>query len=273
MYQPLLVGKQDYLVLLGKLDPFASHWHSEIEIFYCLSGYIDINLDGICERVQKGSALLVESCVSHEILSCSEDGNFLVIEMGTSFLGINYTEFTGLRFPSRIINLNEEAMCELKALFDRLAELQKSKPDGQNPWEEKGILFLIADAILKKIPSHRHISAQKKQKLKKISNIYPLIEYVRQNYMNNITIAQAADVVGYDRNYFCKCFKEATGTSFHDYLNRYRVTLAQNIIRSEDIPLGKVGEMVGIPEPKSFSRIFKAKTGILPNEYKKNIKI
>lgn len=271
MYQPLLVGRKDYCINIRTMHIFTEHWHSEIEIIYCVKGYIDVKLDGTRERVGAGCAVFIGSGVVHEIVECDPNGEMLVIEMGVSFLGINYTKLSELEFLSAVVDISKNDAFGIGELFVRLTEIQCRGLSNDTPWEEMGLLFLLADAMLKKIPNRRHISAAKKQRLKKISIIQPVIKYVEQNYMNNITVAEAAEVVGYETNYFGKCFKEAVGISFHNYLNRYRIILAQNIMSADNTVISKIGEMVGIPDPKTFSRIFKEKTGKTPSEYRKSV--
>ena len=86
-------------------------------------------------------------------------------------------------------------------------------------------------------------------------------------------VREAAALSGYEEKSFCRSFREVTGRTFHRYLNETRVAAAKRLL-SEDAVFGSartvaaIGEAVGFPEPKTFSRVFLAVTGKTPAAYR-----
>lgn len=270
MYQPLLIKEEQYHIDLNGLAEFDEHWHSEIEIIYCYSGrgYIKVNGRDIC--LGANQAVFIASGEKHEILGSDEGSEILVLEMGYIFLGKEFSKLSELEFYPEVLDLQEKRYFDLKESLDCIVRIKKRDMQTESDiWNEKGRLFLLAAVIAEKVPSKRQISPERRRRLKGIMDIQPVIEYIQSYYTQPITVMEAAQIVGYEPNYFCRRFKEATQHSFHSYLNNYRIMVARNLIHANQYTLGEIGEMVGIPEQKSFSRIFRQKMGQSPTEYRK----
>lgn len=93
-------------------------------------------------------------------------------------------------------------------------------------------------------------------------------EYVRKNYMHNISSYEAARSVNYSENYFCKTFKQQYGRSFMAYLTEFRLEEAKKLLRMPTVNVKEVGQRVGYPDPNYFARVFRKYTGCSPSEYR-----
>lgn len=97
------------------------------------------------------------------------------------------------------------------------------------------------------------------------------IQYIEYNYMNGIAVK---DVIGYiklDRTYFYRIFKKYTGTSPENYIIKYRIKKAMELIEQDKYTLSQTADFVGISELSYFSRLFKREVGISPTEYRQMI--
>ena len=73
---------------------------------------------------------------------------------------------------------------------------------------------------------------------------------------------------GYGKSNFCKIFRAVTGETFHHALNRRRIAAARDLLRGTALPIATVAAEVGIPEAKTFSRVFYEVEGVTPREYR-----
>ena len=87
--------------------------------------------------------------------------------------------------------------------------------------------------------------------------------------MHKITIADAATEVGISQSHFMKYFKNTMGTSFIDYLNEYRLTMASRLLQSSDSSILAISEEVGYDNLSYFNRTFKKRYGMTPSAYRK----
>lgn len=92
-------------------------------------------------------------------------------------------------------------------------------------------------------------------------------EYVRFNYMNDISMQEAARAINYSETYFCKMFKQQFGQNFTAYLTEYRVNEAKKLLKQPNMSVKEVGIKVGYPDSSYFARVFRRIIGISPSEY------
>ncbi len=92
-------------------------------------------------------------------------------------------------------------------------------------------------------------------------------EYVRSNYMNEISMQEAARAINYSETYFCKMFKQQFGQNFTTYLTEYRINEAKKLLKQPNMSVKEVGVKVGYPDSSYFARVFRRSVGISPSEY------
>ena len=96
-----------------------------------------------------------------------------------------------------------------------------------------------------------------------------ILKYIENNYMNKITIEDMAEEVGLSQSHFMKYFKNTMGTSFIDYLNDYRLTMASRLLISSDSSILDIASEVGFDNLSYFNRSFKKKYAQTPSAYRK----
>lgn len=98
--------------------------------------------------------------------------------------------------------------------------------------------------------------------------IYPVVEFIKNNYMKNIGVCEMADVIKMSESNLYAVFKKATGSSPIKYLNQYRLTIACELLHKTDYSIKEIAEKVGIPDQFYFSKLFKSKHSISPQQYR-----
>ncbi|WMJ82437.1 phosphoenolpyruvate hydrolase family protein [Clostridium sp. MB40-C1] len=93
-------------------------------------------------------------------------------------------------------------------------------------------------------------------------------EYVYQNYMHDILFSDLAKVAHVSRSYLSTLFKREVGCTFSEYLVKFRIEKAVEILRRENIQLSEVAALVGYKDYAQFSKMFKKYKGIPPKEIK-----
>ena len=104
---------------------------------------------------------------------------------------------------------------------------------------------------------------------KNIDRIKDIVKYIETNYDKPISIAEIAGVTGFSESHFMKFFKTIMGTSFVDYLNDYRLSMASRMLVSSDDNIIDIAAHCGYDNLSYFNRIFKKKYGITPSAYRR----
>ncbi|AIQ59355.1 response regulator [Paenibacillus borealis] len=99
------------------------------------------------------------------------------------------------------------------------------------------------------------------------NSIIKATQYIQQYYYQEITLQSISRLVHLSKNYFANLFRKEVGESFLEYLTRIRIEKAKSLLTGE-LKAGDVGTLVGIQDPKYFSKVFKKITGVSPSEYR-----
>lgn len=94
-------------------------------------------------------------------------------------------------------------------------------------------------------------------------------EYITENYMNNISLTELADRIHVSRTHLSALFNKEVGCSFPEYMAKYRIHKALDIMKHSKLPLSRIAELVGYPDYVHFSKTFKKYVGVSPQSYRK----
>ena len=96
--------------------------------------------------------------------------------------------------------------------------------------------------------------------------------YIHNHLSHKLTLETLGQHCHVHPNYLCALFKDYTGQTVFEYLARYRIETAAQLLRNEELSAGKVAELVGFRSESLFFRKFKAITGLTPKAYAKQEK-
>ena len=153
---------------------------------------------------------------------------------------------------------------EISACVDANDEISKTNPPAYQLFI-KSQLFMLFYILFNKCSSR---NAQKKD-YKSLEKMKLILKFVENNYMEKITIEDVAKEVNLSQSHFMKYFKNTMGTSFIDYLNEYRLTMASRLLISSDSSILDIAAEVGFDNLSYFNRSFKKRFQQTPREYRK----
>ncbi|AVM69527.1 hypothetical protein C3V36_09910 [Lachnospiraceae bacterium oral taxon 500] len=95
-----------------------------------------------------------------------------------------------------------------------------------------------------------------------------LLEYIHANYQTDISLNDVAEAFSITPTYVSMLFKKEYKTNFKDYLNRYKIEQAKEIMKKNPTIKNKeLSEAVGFNSVNTFLRLFKKYTGETPGRY------
>ncbi|HKS26898.1 MAG TPA: AraC family transcriptional regulator [Pyrinomonadaceae bacterium] len=93
-------------------------------------------------------------------------------------------------------------------------------------------------------------------------------DFIAENYEQDLSLAELAQVAAMSTFHFAREFKRATGTTPHQYLIKFRVERAKALLAESGMPLVEVGFRSGFSHQSHFSRLFRRLTGTTPLSYR-----
>jgi len=98
-----------------------------------------------------------------------------------------------------------------------------------------------------------------------------VLKYISDNYTQEISLEDVADISCMTTNSFCRFFKKMTNKSFTQFLNEVRIRNAARLLVQENLPVSEVCDMVGYTSITNFNKQFKQITGSTPKGYRQVI--
>ncbi len=94
------------------------------------------------------------------------------------------------------------------------------------------------------------------------------MEWIKGNYHRPFTVAELAENMGYQADYFSSLFKRNMGISIVKYTNQLRIKTAKTLIMNYDITIKEAAYSCGFSDEKYFMKIFKKHEGLTLSEFK-----
>ena len=102
-----------------------------------------------------------------------------------------------------------------------------------------------------------------------LEKIKTILKYVEEHYADRITIDDMAALTFYSKSHFMKFFRTHMGISFIEYLNDYRLTIAERLLKTSDASILEIAQMSGFDNLSYFNRLFKRKYGQSPGRQRR----
>ncbi len=146
------------------------------------------------------------------------------------------------------VNYNE-LYSAIRKIIDKRVRISKLQDEQRILNVEKHKMGII-DQTMKTATGNRYVNQ--------------MLECVCKDYNKRIALTDISAECGMSCTYLNNKFKESTGYTFNDYLNRYRMQKAIEFMKMEKYKIYEVADMVGFSDYKYFIRVFKKYTGYSP---------
>jgi len=93
-------------------------------------------------------------------------------------------------------------------------------------------------------------------------------EWLHENFHRDFLLEAAAKRVGMSLRNFVRRFKQATGDSPLNYLQKLRVAAAKRLLESDQRTMQEIGDAVGYRDVAFFRKVFQRHTGVSPSAYR-----
>lgn len=251
------------------------HWHSEAELIVIQKGQGYVSADFQKQLVTAGDIIFIRP------------GRLHMIEQA----GTHSMEYENIIFKPSLLSSGENDLCsdrfltplmegvipsetfltqavsfhsEAQSCIRRIDGYCSARPEGYQ-LAVKGLLYEFFFLLVSHQQELKNPDLPHAKSLEKIKTI---LKYVEEHYSEPISIDDMASLTYYSKSHFMKFFKTHMGTGFIEYLNDYRLTMAERLLRSTSEPILEIAGRTGFENLSYFNRIFKRKYGVSPGKYR-----
>ena len=271
-------SKEDvfFNVLRHNRDYTAPHWHNGLEILYLLEGSEDCYLgEEECIRMKKGDFLVINSRVVHSV-QCPRQCREMLIQIPYPMMKRFIPQIDGLEFVCEKITGKKQRMDTflVESALSTLAELHPFQSPEETLEFYSQIYHLLA--VLVKDFSVSVTSDKMEISEKYMERLGMITSYVKEHYMEEISLQEIARLVSLNPDYFTRFFKKYMGMTFLDYVNSVRMEHVVRDLQRTDLSVQKLLEIHGFTNYKLFMKMYKSRFESTPGKmrrYRKEQKI
>ncbi len=99
-----------------------------------------------------------------------------------------------------------------------------------------------------------------------------VFEFIRQNYRRPIKISDLANEVNMSESNFYPVFKKYFGLPPLSYINKFRISAAEEMLKNTNHTIKEIAASVGIDDPVYLNKLFHKNYRISPKEYRNKYK-
>lgn len=168
-----------------------------------------------------------------------------------------------------ILHLNPADFAYVESILQKMVAEQNTRGSGYGVVQKANLVCLIAALGRLWDNQFRDNTFYFNEKRNLLAGV---LRFIDENHANELNVKQLAAMAYLGPDHFRKVFKEATGLSTVDYINKVRIAKSIALLGDCSLSIGKIAELVGIPDVNYFTRLFRAKLGYTPTEYRRKTK-
>lgn len=253
------------------------HWHRELELIHMVQGSLLVSIPNEQMVLQEGETLFINSGVMHAARNAGDgECRFHTAVCLPEFLcsgadGVFWKKYMCPMIENRGLPAlkfvlggeHTEAVEENMKRFWTACET-----------ETFGYEFQIREQLSEILC---HVIAVGEERTKAVSigeeraggRIKVMLEYIHENYMSELTTGMLAQCANISESECLRCFKNVLGITPIQYVKKYRLQLAADMLAGTDRTVTEIAGSCGFGHMSYFARAFQEMFGVTPREYRK----
>lgn len=289
LYKILPDGKENLPVFLCKYSanrlPLRMHRHEYLQINYIYRGSMKHVINNNEFEVFKGDIFIIPPYVPHRLIDSRDDtGEIIEFEFMPEFINSNFQSIDHVKSffdfayiePFLVcenqvnprLNLCGKEQIEAEAILNEALKEYTGKKPGYGLIIKSLLLKLLVivgrefSASLDETGHDRIYSRHREA-------ILMAVQYINDNYQNQITIDEVSRISLLSQSYFSYLFKSITSKTFVEYLNGIRISRAMELLRNTNERVIDICCEVGFNNVNHFNKLFRQIVGVSPLAFRK----
>lgn len=262
----------DFKILVsdGKTRAIEKAFHEDIEIKYFYQGTSTLMIDSDVIVANPGDVTVVNPFEVHSNVNIGHvDGKYISVILNIDFLkelnpnGLDLRRALitkGQKFYNHITN-NERLQTIILRVSNEIAEQKENYRLVVYSLMTEFFALLLRDYINKE----KSITTPKTH-TKRAELISPALAKIFKDFAQKITVEELAELCSVTKYHFCRLFKEETGLTAIQYVNAYRISIAETMLKSTDDNIEDIAYACGFDDVSYFYRCFKNLKGVSPKK-------
>ena len=250
-----------------------NHYHLSCEMVYIQEGGAEFTINGQEYLAKENSIVFISSYEPHSIRIVQKPYRryFAMVQAGELERAFPSSALPGI-FKNRPTGFSH--CVSLKSFGrepERLFALLLEEFQGSRPLKEQMMKALMEQLLLcvyRACPENfSPLESNASGRIREIQR------YIEANFSQDLQIGELAQKFYMNHCYLTHLFKKQVGYSPKQYLLLNRLSYAQELLETTDLPIFQIAFQCGFGDPNHFIRTFRENFGLSPNQFRqKNAK-
>ena len=260
----------------GYISQRKGAWHTgqrspNSTVVYCTEGSFTMNIEGEIFSVNASDALLIPpgkqfvpldgGACRYYIMNFTAstlpdrelpEGQLTVTAHVDLEDGHAYSSRGDYSSFSKVKNLTKNASKKVKGIFERAEKLRPNES-----FSDQLLLDQLAKELIIRLGD---LNAPRCS-----ARLSDILKYIEQNYNSDLSLSSLAERFSLSDSYVARIFKNELDCKPSEYVNNFRVSVAEALLTTTDMSVSEIAETVGYSDVYYFSRIFKRIVGVPPS--------
>lgn len=238
-----------------------SHSHDRYELYYLKKGATKYFVNDKIYLLEPGDIIFIPKNVYHKTDNMeSADTERLLFMFDDNDIGEEFSPYIEWLKTKKFIRINQEKLHHIQSLLKNIENEEERKPSG---YEKMQMLYFRQLLIL----IFRY-SVEPEHKLDAAYALAETIsEYISKNFHKDLSLALLSKEYSMSASYLSRFFKRTTGVGLNEYINITRITAAEKLLATTDLPITQIASHCGFNDSNYFAAVFKRLKGITPKKF------
>lgn len=258
------------------------HWHDYLEIALCTGGEGAFLFEEKTYRVQPGDVFIINNQEKHVAITRGADTCDMELLLflpqiisppGNVYHTNEYLAPFWYNTSSFQHKVSSESVCskQISQEMEEMKMLLKNKPRFYQSICDSSLRKILA-LLLEHYGNMKQTEDQDPSDRKRVS-IDKALQYIHKHVSEHITLTELADLTDLSQSRFRHVFKEMMHMSFKEYLNKIRISKAQELLLRTNMSISTIIDQVGYTNEYYFYKLFEKTTDMTPSQYRNEYRL
>lgn len=242
-----------------KCQYFLSHWHEHIELHYVLEGTPLLRLNQREIKAGKGNLVIVNS---NELHAGYCEGALVRVMVIIFEMEAFSKELAGK-------NIIFQPLIESDPVIDGIMSVIHKEYLEQRMGYRlvcRGEILRLIAHLIREYAQEILTESESDKRKKRLERLNRVLDYIQNNYREQISNQELAEVIHLSEDRFNHLFKESMGMSPLQYMNELRLKKAMGLLKKREYSMAEIADKVGFTDYNHFGRQFRKYYGCSPTE-------
>ncbi|MCQ2432921.1 MAG: AraC family transcriptional regulator [Clostridia bacterium] len=258
----------------GHSDRSGQFFHEDLEIKYYTEGTSTLLINNVPYPVRAGDVVIVNPYDIHATIPLNgERAVYHLYMLSPDFFGERNNAAPDLRRElldqglsfTHVIH-GDSVLCDLLSQINE----EYKNPDTYSDMMTKSLLSAFFIRLLRCYTTEDSAFVRRRDLSRYGNQISEALRVIHTDYARSFTVEDLSKMCGMSKYWFCHIFKEMTGRSPIEYINWYRVKVADALLDSSGCSISEAAAATGFSTASYFCRCYKKYNGHSASERKRS---